>query len=320
MHDSMKLLTGRMGRFSVVSAPWNACREWARRLLTASPHNETITSHGTTTSSPLDQAGQENFSVAARLLPPSIRAHLLAIYVYARLVDDIGDEATGNRITLLDKVSRDLDHIYAGRVPSHGMLSDLATTIRTCHIPREPLDALIAANRQDQYVHRYATYDELLAYCELSANPVGQLVLYVFGAATPDRIALSDKVCTALQVLEHSQDVAEDLARGRVYLPAEDLDRFGVSDTELKAPTANTAVRALLAFQTQRALRLLDDGVPLVGQLHGWARLAVGGYLAGGFATAKAIADADYDVLADTPKPTKADTLRYWIPLLRGHR
>jgi len=258
--------------------------------------------------------------VAARLLPPSIRAHLLAIYVYARLVDDIGDEATGNRITLLDKVSRDLDHIYTGRVPAHGMLSDLATTIHTCRIPREPLDALIAANRQDQYVHRYTTYDELLAYCELSANPVGQLVLYVFGAATPDRIALSDKVCTALQVLEHTQDVAEDLARGRVYLPAEDLDRFGVSDTELKASTANTAVRALIAFQTQRSLRLLDDGVPLVGQLRGWARLAVGGYLAGGFATAKAIADADYDVLAGTPKPTKPDTLRYWIPLLRGRR
>ncbi len=268
-----------------------------RRLLAAPVRNETNTSHGTTPFSPLDQVGQENFSVAARLLPPSFRRHLLAIYVYARLVDDIGDEAIGNRITLLDKVSRDLDHIYDGHEPRHGMLSELAVTIRACDIPRAPLDNLIAANRQDQYVHRYTTYDELVRYCELSANPVGQLVLHVFGMATPDRIALSDKVCTALQILEHCQDVAEDLARGRVYLPAEDSDRFGVSETELKAP-----------------------GVPLVGLLSGWARLAVAGYLAGGFATAKAIADADYDVLAGTPRPSKADTLRYWIPLLRGRR
>lgn len=291
-----------------------------RRLLATGMNSETNRSHSTTPSSPLDRVGQENFSVAARLLPPSFRRHLLAIYVYARLVDDIGDEAIGNRITLLDKVSRDLDHIYDGHEPAHGMLSEIAATIRACHIPRAPLDALIAANRQDQYVHRYTTYDELVAYCELSANPVGQLVLYVFGSATPDRIALSDKVCTALQILEHCQDVAEDLERGRVYMPADDLERFGVSDTELKAPTASTAVRAVLAFETQRALRLLDEGVPLVGRLHGWARLAVAGYLAGGYATAKAIADADYDVLASTPRPSKADTLRYWIPLLRGRR
>jgi squalene synthase HpnC len=291
-----------------------------RRLSAAHVDNETNRSHGTTPSSPLDQVGQENFSVAARLLPPSFRRHLLAVYVYARLVDDIGDEAIGNRITLLDKVSRDLDHIYDGHEPRHGMLSELAVTIRACHIPRAPLDALIAANRQDQFVHRYATYDDLVAYCELSANPVGQLVLYVFDAATPDRIALSDKVCTALQVLEHCQDVAEDLARGRVYMPATDLERFGVTEADLKAPAASTAVRALLAFQTQRAVRLLDDGVPLAGRLNGWARLAVAGYLAGGFATAKAIADADYDVLTSTPRPTKADTLRYWIPLLGGRR
>ena len=304
-----------------MSAPWHASRDWTTRVvrrLTASQHSETNTSHSTTPSAPLDQVGQENFSVAARLLPQVFRRHLLAVYVYARLVDDIGDEATGNRITLLDKVSRDLDHIYAGRTPRHGMLSELAITIKAHDIPRAPFDALIAANRQDQFVHRYGTYAELVEYCELSANPVGLLVLHVFGAATPDRIALSDKVCTALQVLEHCQDVAEDFDKGRVYLPAEDLDRFGVDDGDLKAPTATTAVRALLAFQVQRARKLLEEGVPLVGRLHGWGRLAVSGYLAGGFATAKAIADADYDVLAGTPKPTKVDTLGYWLRLLAG--
>jgi squalene synthase HpnC len=303
-----------------VSAPWHASRDWTtrvvRRLLIASQHSETNVSHSTTPSEPLDQVGQENFSVAARLLPQAFRTHLLNIYVFARFVDDIGDEATGNRITLLDKVSRDIDHIYADRTPAHGMLSELSVTIQACQIPRAPFDALIAANRQDQFVHRYGSYAELVQYCELSANPVGQLVLHVFGQATPDRIALSDKVCTALQVLEHCQDVVEDFERGRVYLPAEDLDRFGVTDADLKAPTATTAVRALLAFQTQRARKLLDDGVPLVGRLRGWGRLAVSGYLAGGFATAKAIADADYDVLTSTPKPSKVDTLGYWLRLL----
>jgi squalene synthase HpnC len=266
--------------------------------------------------SPLDRVDKENFSVAVRLLPAAYRRRLLSIYVFARFVDDIGDEATGNRITLLDKVSRDLDDIYAGRRLRQSVLTEVAATIAELHLPREPFDALIAANRQDQFVHRYATYADLLAYCELSANPVGQLVLHVFDAATPDRIALSDKVCSALQILEHCQDVVEDLDRGRVYLPAEDLDRFGVLDADLKAPVASAPVRALLAFQTQRALRLLDDGVPLVGLLRGAGRLAVSGYLAGGFATAAAIAAADYDVLTSTPTPGKVTTVGHWLNLL----
>jgi squalene synthase HpnC len=287
-----------------------------RRYLAASQHRETITSQSTTPVSPLDRVDKENFSVAARLLPAVHRRHLLSIYVYARFVDDIGDEASGNRITLLDKVSRDLDDIYAGRPLRQSMLSGVAETIRALDLPRAPFDALIAANRQDQIVHRYTTYADLLAYCELSANPVGRLVLHVFGAATPERIALSDKVCTALQILEHCQDVVEDLDRGRVYLPADDLERFGVQDADLKAPVAAAPVRALLAFETQRALRLLDEGVPLVDQLRGAGRLAVSGYLAGGFATAAAIAAADYDVLASTPTPGKATTVRHWLGLL----
>jgi squalene synthase HpnC len=258
----------------------------------------------------------ENFSVAARLLPQRFRRHLLSVYVFARLVDDIGDEASGDRITLLDKVSRDLDRIYANREPRLGMLAELARTIHTCAIPRDPLDALIAANRQDQFVHRYATYADLAGYCELSANPVGELVLHVFGAATPQRIAWSDKVCTALQVLEHCQDVVEDLDRGRVYLPAHDMDRFGVQDADLKAPVASAPVRGLLAFETQRAVRLLDEGTPLVRSLHGAAKLAIGGYLAGGYATADALAAARYDVLTGTPRPGKVTTLRHWIRLL----
>lgn len=303
-----------------MSAPLNACREWtvavARRYLTASPSRETNLSHRTTASSPLDQAADENFSVAARILPSAIRRHLQAVYVYARLVDDIGDEASGNRITLLDKVARDLDDIYAGRMPSHTMLAELAETIRSCAIPREPLDALIEANRQDQFVHRYATYADLVRYCELSANPVGHLVLCVFRQVTPERLTNSDRICTALQILEHCQDVVEDLDRGRIYLPQEDLERFGVEESALKAPPATAAVRALLAFQTQRALRLLEQGAPLIGSLYGTARLAISGYVAGGVATATAIRNAGYDVLSATPRPNKANALRHWVWLL----
>ncbi|HEX7660901.1 MAG TPA: squalene synthase HpnC [Pseudonocardiaceae bacterium] len=303
----------------MASAPLHACLEWStalfRRYAPASPAHETNLSHSTTTSSPLDKASSENFSVAARVLPTSIRRHLQAIYVFARLVDDIGDEAIGDRITLLDKVSRDLDHIYAGRQPSHGMLADLAKTIHDRAIPREPFDRLIAANKQDQFVHRYATYADLLGYCELSANPVGHLVLYVFQRATPDRMALSDKVCSALQILEHCQDVAEDLAVGRIYLPQQDMERFGVDEPALKAAPASFPVRGLVAFEVQRAVRLLDEGRPLVDRLRGTARLAISGYLAGGIATAAALGDAGYDVLTATPRPSKTVALRHWADL-----
>jgi squalene synthase HpnC len=304
----------------VVWARWNTCRDWstavARRYLTASRRNETNLSQRTTVDDPVNRAGGENFSVAARLLPAEIRRHLLAVYTYARLVDDIGDEASGNRIALLDTVSDDLDRIYAGQPPRRETLHDLCHTIQACGMPREPFDALIAANRQDQVVSRYNTYGDLLRYCELSANPVGHLVLYVFGQYTRPRRELSDRICTALQILEHCQDVVEDLDNGRIYLPVEDMDRFGVTEAELKSAPAGPAVRGLIAFETQRALRLLDDGTPLVGSLHGAARLAISGYLAGGLATAKAIGDAGYDVLGGPPKPSKVTTIREWSRLL----
>jgi phytoene/squalene synthetase len=139
-------------------------------------------------------------------------------------------------------------------------------------------------------------------YCELSANPVGELVLHVFDAATADRIALSDSVCTALQLAEHWQDVAEDYAAGRIYLPAEDRERFGVTPEDLGAATAGQPLRRLLAFEVDRGRALLDEGARLVGKLRGRARLAVAGYVGGGRAAFDAIEAADYDVLAGPPK------------------
>jgi phytoene/squalene synthetase len=196
------------------------------------------------------QAGGENFPVALWLLSPRTRRHLMAIYGFARLVDDIGDEVAGDRLALLDQIERELD------APRHPVMRELAGTVRECALPREPFLRLIEANRQDQVVTQYDSFDQLLGYCQLSAAPIGELVLHVFGAATPERIALSDRICAGLQVIEHLQDVDEDRARGRVYVYGAD------------AP--------------ERARALLDEGAPLVRLLRGRARIAVAGFLAGG--------------------------------------
>jgi squalene synthase HpnC len=184
------------------------------------------------------------------------------------------------------------------------VIQALAPTVAQCAVPEELFAALIQANRQDQAVTRYRSFGELLDYCKLSANPVGRIVLHVFGAATPRREELSDLVCTALQLAEHWQDVAEDLRAGRVYLPAEDMDRFGVTEDDL-ASSATARVKELIAFETGRAGELLDQGAPIVGTLRGAARAAVAGYVAGGRAALAAITASGNDVLAATPRPGK---------------
>jgi squalene synthase HpnC len=250
------------------------------------------------------KAAGENFPVASRVLPRRQREHLLALYGFARLVDDAGDEAPGDRRGLLDWLDEEVDRVYDGE-PTHPLMRRLATTVRACAIPPDPLRALIAANRQDQDVHEYETIDDLLGYCALSANPVGHLVLHVFDAATPERLELSDAVCSGLQLVEHWQDVGEDLERGRVYLPREDLRRFGVTRDDLAAPTAGEPLRRLLAFEVARARQLLDRGAPLIRTLRGRPALAVAAFVAGGRSALDAIAGGGYDVLGATPRPTR---------------
>src|SRR5689334_3431732 len=157
----------------------------------------------------LERAGSENFSVASLVLGRGTRDHLLAIYGFARLVDQLGDDVDGDRLAHLDWLEAEVDRVYGG-MPEHPLMRRLAPAVHELDLPRGPFVRLIDANRRDQRQSRYPTYDELVDYCDLSANPVGELVLYVFGAATPERIALSDDVCTALQLLEHWQDVHED--------------------------------------------------------------------------------------------------------------
>jgi squalene synthase HpnC len=261
------------------------------------------------------RVGGENFPVALRILSRDQRRHLLAIYAFARLTDQIGDAATGSRLALLDDLRRQLDSAAAGG-SGHPIVRSLAQTIRECSLPLEPFHRLIEANRQDQVKHRYATYPELLGYCELSANPVGELVLHVFGAATPERLRWSDAVCTGLQLVEHWQDVAEDYAAGRIYLPTEDLAKFGCVEADLAAGAANDALRELLRFELERARALLDQGVPLIRSLRGRARLAICGFVAGGRAAADAVEHASYDVLGGAPRPRRRDFLRRFLAVL----
>jgi squalene synthase HpnC len=257
----------------------------------------------------LARASRENFPVALRLLGRDVRAHLLAIYGFARLVDELGDSAPGDRSALLDRLEEDLDRAFAGK-PEHPLLQALAPTVRSLDLPRAPFARLIEANRRDQVQERYATLADLVDYCRLSANPVGELVLHVYGAATPERIAYSDAVCTALQLVEHWQDVGEDFRSGRIYLPEEDLRRFGVREADLASAATSVALRRLLAFEVGRAQSLLDEGAPLVGSLQGRPRVAVAGYVGGGRAAIAALRHADFEVLAATPRASAALRLR----------
>ncbi|WP_075000862.1 squalene synthase HpnC [Streptomyces qinglanensis] len=304
----------------------------------------------------LSKAEAENFPVAPRFLPRAWRNDLMAVYGYARLVDDIGDgdlgaaapahaaslglapERADDALAMLDAFEADVHRVFdgmpwagttphaqaPGRSPSdapgpgHPLLRALVPTVRRHGLTPEPFLALIEANRQDQKVRRYSTYGELLGYCELSANPVGRLVLALTGTTTPERVRHSDAVCTGLQLIEHLQDVAEDLARDRIYLPAEDMARFRVTEADLAAPSANASVRALIAYETERALDLLDEGTPLVRSVRGRLRLLLAGFTGGGRAAAAALRSARYDVLAGAPRAGTAGVLRESWASLRG--
>ncbi|WP_408993058.1 squalene synthase HpnC [Streptomyces sp. 1268] len=287
----------------------------------------------------LGKAADENFPVAPFFLPRAWRGDLMAVYGFARLVDDIGDgdlapggadarhlglepEQSDDRLAMLDALERDLRRVFAttGEEPHHPLLRNLRPTVRRRALTPEPFLGLIEANRQDQKVRRYGTYAELAAYCELSANPVGRLVLALTGTTSPERVRRSDAVCTALQIVEHLQDVAEDLERDRIYLPAEDMERFRVTEADLAAPSAGASVRALIAYEAQRASDLLDEGPALVGSVDGRLKLLLAGFVGGGRSALTAISAAGFDVLSGPPKATKPSLLREVGTVLRRAR
>lgn len=270
----------------------------------------------------LGRASSENFPVASRLLPAALRSDLMSLYGWARLVDQLGDDYPGDRLGALDEVEDQLQAALGARKPAsgseiHPLVARMAETARRLALPTGPLFDLVQANRQDQTVFRYETFADLVGYCRLSANPVGQTVLAMFGYATPDRLAWSDSICTGLQLVEHWQDVAEDALVGRVYLPMDDMSRFGVTVEQLAPPPADYVdrrrpgaprgapfqARALLAFEAARARKWLDDGTPLVASLKGRLRIAVAGFVAGGHVALDALATLDFDMHADPSRP-----------------
>jgi squalene synthase HpnC len=246
------------------------------------------------------RARGENFPVASLLAPRAARPHLRAIYGFARLVDNLGDETAGDRGALLDELERELDGL-----PRTEIMRRLHATIAACALPLEPFRRLIEANRIDQLRSRYETWEDVREYCTYSAEPVGRLVLGVYGrAGEPQLVAMSDDVCTGLQLVNFLQDPPRDLALGRVYLPREDLDRFGVEDEELAGPLSER-LAALLRFEAGRARALLEHGVPLADALGGRRRLSVALYARGGLAALDALERAGWDVFTGRPSPTR---------------
>jgi squalene synthase HpnC len=293
------------------------------------------------------RASGENFPVAMRVLARADRRRLLAVYGFARLADELGDNhrmPPPDRLAALDWLEHELSRAYAGEA-KHPLLVSLQATLAECPLPREPFVRLIEANRTDQRIARYGTWEQLRAYCDLSANPVGELVLGVFGLATPERIALSNEVCTGLQLVEHLQDVGEDLTRGRVYLPEADIVRFGCSRDQLARLGARAGLSvdlrgvpaglstqeedferaadrlcAVISFEVARARELLAAGVPLVAGVSGRPKLALAAFVAGGRAALEEIARARFEVLGGGVRASNARRLRALVSVLAESR
>ena len=260
----------------------------------------------------LAQTHYENFTVGSWLLPRSKREHIYAVYAFCRFVDDLGDEHRGDRLEALDAWERDLLRCYDS-TPRHPYMIALQQTIRAFDIPREPFDKLIEANRMDQVNTRYSSYAELERYCRHSANPVGHLVLYVFGYRDAERQLLSDYTCTALQLANFWQDVARDFAMGRVYIPLEDMERFGYSESQLAQGESTQRFRDLMAFEVERTRDLFRLGLGLVGTLQGRLKLDVALFSMGGMKVLDAIERQGYDVLNRRPVLSRAAKLRMLI-------
>ncbi|MEK9659332.1 MAG: squalene synthase HpnC [Chloroflexota bacterium] len=275
----------------------------------------------------------ENFTVVSWLLPRRLRASFHTVYAFCRLTDDLGDEASGDRLAALDAWEAALGRALTGEPPAlptgfpapdgDAVLTALADATARHGVPPELYARLIEANRMDQRTGRFATHADLLHYCEHSATPVGRMVLALAGEANEANCALSDATCTALQLANFWQDVARDHAKGRIYLPAENMARFGVSEADIAAGTATPAFRELMSFEVARTRDLFAQGLPLARRLGGRIRLDVLLFSQGGIAVLDAIEAQGYDVL--TSRPTVSGWRKAWLalsslPVLAGRR
>jgi squalene synthase HpnC len=246
----------------------------------------------------------ENFPVASLFLPQEQRAYIQAVYAFSRTADDIADEhvrSPSARIEDLDKWEEQLHDCYHGKA-SHPVFVALAETVHQMSIPIEPLVDLIAAFRQDVSVHRYGTFTELLEYCRRSANPVGRLVLMIFGYRDDELFRRSDSICTALQLANFWQDVDVDRGIGRCYIPIEDIDRFHYSLDRWEERVCDDAFRDLMKFEVDRTKELFYDGAPLPASVEKDLRLELKLVWFGGMRILRKIERQKYDTFAKRPR------------------
>jgi squalene synthase HpnC len=258
----------------------------------------------------LAESHYENFHVASWLLPKRLRPHFQSIYAYCRISDDLGDEvgSQAQALVLLDIWGEQLDACYRGEA-RHPVFVALRETIRICDIPKEPFADLLTAFRQDQTVTRYASMEDVLAYCRYSANPVGRLVLYACGYRDQERFALSDQTCSALQLANFWQDVREDFARGRIYLPQDAMTAAGVDEPTIANNRATPAFRGLMREQTAYTRAMFARGAKLIGMVDRELAVDLDLFTRGGLEILRAIEARQYDVLSARPtisKPRKA--------------
>ncbi len=283
---------------------WNALPEWYRipdsapSLLEAQAYCERLA-----------KTHYENFSVATWFLPPKLRQHFYNVYAYCRISDDLGDEV-GNpqqSLELLDQWEAELSACYAGS-PRHPVFVALAETVRQFGIPQHEFSDLLIAFRQDQTVTRFETFNDVLGYCRYSANPVGHLVLYLGGYSDAERQQLSDYTCTALQLANFWQDIVVDYGKGRIYLPLEDLRRFGVTGENITQLRATPQFIELMKFEVQRAREWFERGLPLVKKIDRELAIDIELFSRGGQEILNAIERHGFDVLRQRPvisKPRK---------------
>ena len=258
----------------------------------------------------LARSHYENFSVASWFLPGPLRQHFFNVYAYCRISDDLGDEVgnTAASLQMLDQWQTELDACYDGH-PRHPVFVALAETVRKFEIPKHEFADLLTAFRQDQTVTRYETFNDLLSYCRYSANPVGHLVLYLCGYHDSERQLLSDTTCTALQLANFWQDVSTDFAKGRIYLPLEDLRRFGVSETSIRDGENTAAFREMLKFEVERAREWFAQGLPLIAKVDRALAIDIELFSRGGQEILNAIERQHYAVLGRRPAISKTRKL-----------
>ena len=291
------------------SVGWNALPE-SYRIPESAPSLEEAQQY----CARLARTHYENFSVATWFLPARLRQHFYNVYAYCRISDDLGDEV-GNpqqSLELLNQWEAELEACYSGS-PRHPVFVALSQTVRQFSIPQHEFSDLLIAFRRDQAVTRFQTFDDVLGYCKYSANPVGHLVLYLCGYSDAERQQLSDYTCTALQLANFWQDVAVDYSKGRIYLPLEDLGRYGVTEEEIANHRATPAFIEMMKFEVERAREWFDRGLPLVKKVNRELAVDLELFSRGGQEILNAIERQGFDVLGRRPVISKARKL--WLVL-----